>query len=622
VTGGAPLKALHQQARQALRGGVTREALSLLGQAIAKTSAREEEYLPALEDLRGALASVGRFREALSIDWYRQRSDLEEKLLERVPPIDRARTHQAWGERAVAGGDRSRAAQCFGAAANGYESCGRNAHAAICHERAGDVGRACALWATLANGLGEAQRRWASPDDRYAAGLAWFNVARTTQTERDSRVARAAMVSAVHCLEEAADRYERIGQRERAFDCYQVLIAIGKRSGELEHVLEGYVNVVRILREDNLRYFALQHYEEAIAVAEEKGELAAAATLASELSTYAAKLGMQSLANFGIEKQAELWQRVATRVLERGGPGEVAENALLAAIVSNARQGRFASVGQLYRTLGEMDLEPSRVAHYRKASERYRGVIDARRESAPLPSHLRQEEAIPDVWHVDLVEWEQAGSAAAACGDVVLDSGQYSEVTRRRALVARLQALRVDEHERPDPLEQVKLIELLGQVELYGILSPLEHAFKSDRPQVRSAVATALERFMYKRSFVTIRAALEDRDAAVREVARATTEQLVFPHAFDPLARIFREEADAGAKAAALKTIARLDTQDAVDLLFGVFQHGAADERAAALEGLRRARGRLFIERAREMLSDLPDASQRELRELFRHRGV
>ena len=53
---------------------------------------------------------------------------------------------------------------------------------------------------------------------------------------------------------EPADRYETVGQRERAFDCYQVLLAIGRESGAFEHVLEGYVNLIRILREDNLRY--------------------------------------------------------------------------------------------------------------------------------------------------------------------------------------------------------------------------------------------------------------------------------------------------------------------------------------------------------------------------------
>ncbi len=100
------------------------------------------------------------------------------------------------------------------------------------------------------------------------------------------------MVAAVHLLEEAADRYETIGQRERAFDCYQVLIAVGRESQEFEHVLEGYVNVIRILREDHLRYYALQSYEEAVSAAEKQGEVSAAATLAREMSTYARKEGL------------------------------------------------------------------------------------------------------------------------------------------------------------------------------------------------------------------------------------------------------------------------------------------------------------------------------------------
>jgi hypothetical protein len=54
-------------------------------------------------------------------------------------------------------------------------------------------------------------------------------------------------------------------------------------------VLEGFVNVIRILREDHLRYYALQSYEEAVAAAEKQGEVSAAATLAREMSASRAR---------------------------------------------------------------------------------------------------------------------------------------------------------------------------------------------------------------------------------------------------------------------------------------------------------------------------------------------
>ena len=95
-------------------------------------------------------------------------------------------------------------------------------------------------------------------------------------------------------LEEAADHFESVGQRERAFDCFQVLVQIGRESKMFEDVLEGFVNCIRILREDHLKYFALQYFEDALTSARERGELSAAATLAREASEYARSLGLVS----------------------------------------------------------------------------------------------------------------------------------------------------------------------------------------------------------------------------------------------------------------------------------------------------------------------------------------
>lgn len=608
---GAPLRVLHQQGRQARKAGNPTQALGLLQQAAGKTSARENDYLPVLEDLRGVLVDMGQHRSALTVDWYRGDSQAESKLLERVPPVDRARTLQAWAERS-----ESRSVEYYASAAEIYEESGMIAHSAICREKAHDFKNARTLWSRLADTLAR------TGADRYAAGLARFNLARTAQETGDASAARAAVVSSVHLLEEAADRYERIGQRERAFDCYQVLLAIGKQSGEFEHVLEGYVNVVRILREDNLRYYALQSYEDALSQAEHRAEYAAGATLAQEMAIYAEGEGMLSVANHATGVQSGMWQSVARAAIERGGPTEMAENALLAAIVSLARQGQFQEVGRLYRVLADLDLEPSRKTHYARAAKRYEGVSNASVDSSPLPSHLRQDAAFPDVWHVDLVEWEQKGSSSMACGDVVLEPHNWSEVTRRRAMLARLQALHVESVEgHPTANALVRLSELLGQVELYTILGPLEHLYQSPLPELRLAVVAALERFMYKRTFVTVRAALNDSDGGVRKRAYSTLEALRFPHAFDPLARIFRESTDRGARASSLRAIARIDTNEAAELLLGVFQHEGQVERSAASEALKRSRGTVFLDIARGAMPTLNDGVRAQLRDIFQARG-
>jgi tetratricopeptide (TPR) repeat protein len=607
----APLRVLHQQGKQALKAGNLPQALGLLQQAASKTSARENDYLPVLADLRKVLFDLGQYRSALTVDWYRGDSRAENQLLEKVPPVDVARTLQAWAERSD-----SDDVKYYRRAADVYEQAGLVAHAAIAREKALDFKAARQLWSRLADTLAR------TGGDRYAAGLARFNLSRTAKETGDPTAARAAVVSSVHLLEEAADRYERIGQRERAFDCYQVLIAIGKQSGEFEHVLEGYVNVVRILREDNLRYYALQSYEDALSEAEGRGEYSAGATLAREMSNYAAGESMTSVANHATTVQAGMWQNVARAVIERGGPAEMAENAILAAIVSLARQGQFQEVGRLYTRLAELDLEHARQQHYNRASQRYVGVGNSSVDSSPLPSHLRQDAAFPDVWHVDLVEWEQNGSASQACGDVVLEPQNWSEVTRRRAMLARLQALHVESATgQPGASALVRLAELLGQVELYTILSPLEHLYDHTLSELRMAVIAALERFMYKRTFVTVRAALSDSDQGVRKRAYSTLEALRFPHAFDPLARVFRESNDREARAASLAAIARIDTTEAAELLLGVFQHEGQVERTAAANALKRARGSTFLDVARGAIPTLHDNVKNQLKEIFNARG-
>src|SRR5262249_9138856 len=207
-----------------------------------------------------------------------------------------------------------------------------------------------------------------------------------------------------------------------------------------EHVLEGYVNVIRILREDHLRYYALQSYEEAVAAAEKEREVSAAATLAREMGAYAKKEGLTPVANFAMLTQARLWQDVAALSQKRSAPPEIAENALLAAVMAFGEAGQYDRVGRLYGSLSELPLEEARRKHYAKAMTRYLKAQDLKIDAGPLPAHLRYDVGFPEVWHVDLVEWEQHGSASQACGDVVLDA-TASEIMRRRAVLARLTAL-------------------------------------------------------------------------------------------------------------------------------------------------------------------------------------
>ncbi|MGO8993276.1 MAG: HEAT repeat domain-containing protein [Polyangiaceae bacterium] len=622
------LHELRSEARAALSRGDVDLALKTLLEAAGHAHVAEHEYSPIARMLGDALEKKGDARGALTARWCVAMNDatawpLAQKLDAQVPPVDRARTLAAMGDNLTA--------------AREMENAGLAASAAIYREKGTDWRGARALWSRLSHvGTGvhagpadgaHAPGAPLSAPGEYIAALVQFNLGRCALACDDAHQARDAFVAAVRLLEEAADEFESTGLRERAFDCFQVLVEIGRASRQFEHVLEGYINCIRILREDHLKYYALQYYEEAVTAAKEVSEFSAAATIAREASEYARSLGMGAASAHYVLDQAELWRSTAKQHDERGAPPEIAENSLLAAILAFGQVGQFARVGALYRGLSLMDLEPSRKTHYARASHRYDGVRDEPLNAAPIPAHLRHDSHVVEVWHVDLVEWEQKGSASEACADVLLDK-RWPDPLRRRAMLARLTALGVEEPTDaappaagPSPLStaarRVRLTEELAQLPLYAVLSPLEKLFARPEREVRLAVLAAMQSLHFKRSFVTVTAGLRDRDPAVVNQAARTLEDLVFPHAFDPLARVVRESANEQVRASALRAIARIDTPAAAEFLLGVIEHGAPVDRTAAITALKASTSkRVFLELARGAIRGASDDVRSVLREV------
>lgn len=599
---------LRERARVSVSRGNLDDAANALVTAAQQTHVAEHDYVSVLRPLVDVLERRGDVRSALTVEWYLALNDPEAmrrcfQKLPRVPPQDRARTLAASNDMANA--------------AREMENAGLVAAAAIYREKAEDWQGARALWSRL----GQVASTGA---DAYNAALVQFNLARCAKKCTDPRQAREATVASVRLLEEAADHFESVGQRERAFDCFQVLVQIGRESGMFEDVLEGFVNCIRILREDHLKYFALQYFEDALTAAKEKGELSAAATLAREAAEYARTLGMPATAAHYVLVQADLWRSVARQHTERGAPAEIAENAVLAAVLAFGEVGHFSRVGQLYLELATMDLEPRRRAHYARAAKRYDNVRDEALDAAPLPSHLRQDNHFPDVWHVDLIEWEQQGSAAEACADVLL-SRTWPDLIRRRAMLARLTAFAVEGSQDSGPAAQAaraRLADQLAQLQLYAVLSPLEKLFARPERTVKIAVLAAMSTLFFKRSFVTVRQALRDSDPGVVEQAAKAVEALYFQHAFDPLSRIVREAPQPAVRASAIRALAKVDTLEAAEFLLGILEHGAPADRVATVDGLKRSRGTRFIEVARSALAASAPDVQGALRDILRARGI
>jgi HEAT repeat protein len=131
-----------------------------------------------------------------------------------------------------------------------------------------------------------------------------------------------------------------------------------------------------------------------------------------------------------------------------------------------------------------------------------------------------------------------------------------------------------------------------------------------------------MQTLFFKRSFLTVRAGLKDPDPYIVEQAAKAVESLYFSHAFDPLARIVREAEQPMVRASAIRALARVDTEEAAEFLIGVLDHGAPVDRAAALAGLKGARGSRFLEVASASLPTSGPALQGALRDVLRARGV
>jgi hypothetical protein len=545
---------LKERARVATGRGDLETAAGALRLAAWQAHSNERECVSLLRPLEDLLAKRGDARGALAVLGYLASEDAAAwkragGLLPLVPAVDRARALAAQGY--------------LSDAAREMENAGLAAASAVLRERAEEWPAARALWSRLAQAT---QRH-----DAYIAALVRFNLARCARRCEDAAQAREATVACVRLLEEAADHFESIGQRERAFDCFDVLVRVGLESGAFEDVLEGFVNCIRVLREDHMVRFALDYYAESIATAAGRGEISTAATLAREAADYARSLGRTSTADAYAMRQAELWQAVARQHAARGSPPEIVENALLASVLAFGEVGQYERVGALYAELARLGLEPGRCAYYARAAGRYAKVKDeplVTAENAQRPRAAR----FTAVWRADVLEWEQHGSASEACADLMFDAS-LPKLTRRRAMLARLTALQVESMSDEAGAEGVgareRLAGELAQLQSYAVLSPLERLFAHAERRVKLAVLGALQTLFFKRTFVGIRAGLRDPDPAVAARAAKALEALCFPHAFDPLARIVRESADPDVRRAALRAIAHIDTREAADFLAG-----------------------------------------------------
>ena len=529
---------------------------------IGQTHVINYEYDDWLRRLGEVYRHLGRAREASFVYLYLHYFDL-------------ARA-QLVGDELV--GLRARLAEIekkWSEAAALYQQAKLPIHAAVAFEKAKMYPEAAAAWKALTHHPQLGQRPYEAALVHFDLGIA------TARLDAGSAEARRALIESQRKLEQVADDFEQVGELERAFDCFQILLKLGKESAQFENLAEGYVNCIRVLRDDNLKFYVLQYYEDFIKLALERGELHAAATFYQEAAAFASRAGLPYDRHYQ-HKSALTWMRCADKFIETGVPVQMVENALLAAASQHSAVGDYPAVRECFEKLASLELSDRQKKRFAAIAARYKGLASPPVELPGLPDYLKQQHAYADIWFVDLLEWEMDGDAFAVAASIVGDL-RYPNGIRRRALVVLLTL--ADARLRKadgDPETLVHVAEQLGELQSYAALSPLEKLFAMTDPVVRRAAVRALRYLYFKRSFVIVRKALADPDAQVREAALVAISGLHFPHAFNPLARIYRESTDPRVRASALQSIGKIQTVEAGEFLVMVLRQEVGPLREAA----------------------------------------
>jgi hypothetical protein len=196
------------------------------------------------------------------------------------------------------------------------------------------------------------------------------------------------MGTAARMLEVVADDFESGSELQRAFDCYSVLLRLGKDTGSFETVAEGYLNMIRLVAEDDKKQ-AVEYYDDFIAYAVENKEFYAAAMAARDVADYTLRAGSVWDRHY-LERAAELWVETAHANREANGPIDLTANAFQSAIDAATGLGDLAMAGRIYAELADLPLTDARRRRYRTLARRYE-TESSRRQAAPgFPPVLRR----------------------------------------------------------------------------------------------------------------------------------------------------------------------------------------------------------------------------------------
>jgi HEAT repeats len=550
-----------QQADRALRGGRPREALALYATLLGKVEVfSTSRYDTWMEGALQAYQALGCTREAgYVLLALRRFSEAQKHFPAAERPLEWALCASRLGR--------------HGEAARVLSEAGHPALAAVELETAGAHAAARLEWERVIRDprLGGLS---------YETALARFSLGQALLRTNDRAGAERELTITQGLLESLADEFESRGDVQRALDCYRLLLRLGKDTGSFENAAEGYLNSIRILIREDQKFYALQYYEDFLAYAVERQEWYAAATLAREAAAYSLKVGLVFDRHY-LSRAAELWAKTAEQNETAGGPTDLSENALHAAIDAASALGDLALTGRLYAALAALPLSAKKRARYQRLGARYADGGVAPAPAIGFPEYLRRVGAYQDVSRQDLVEWELDGDPSAVLARLVVDLSltdrKYARLALRAVLLASAPTFSAD-----DASATAELAQALGRTQVYEVLRPLERLFEHPAPEVRVAVLGGVGRVYNPRSFNLVRKGLADPAPEVNEEALRSLRRLGFRDGFDSLSRIYREATDERVRGVALETIADIGTVEAGLFLLDAVRHEAGALRAAA----------------------------------------
>ncbi|MBK7824199.1 HEAT repeat domain-containing protein [Nannocystis sp.] len=574
------------RAEGALRAGRHADAQIYLRQLVQVVERIDFEYEEWLRAFAESLRASGQWGEAMACLAYLGARELPgpEVLQPQIAPA-RAGDPGALRNVRLYGIYLARAGQ-HRAAASWFALGGMPVHQAIEAERAGEDEVAAALWARLLSSDLLSERSSEPRGHAYERALAKINFGlclrrlataggepagkgsapRGTMHDRS----RLALAEATTSVEEVADTFESEGLRERAFDCYQLIARLGVEAGAFENIAEGYLNSVRILRDDGLKLDALRLYETFVALARDRGEHHAVAAILREAADYCTRAGLPYADDLRW-RSAEAWIKAASEAQSAGHPLQIVENAYLAAAEAFASVRAFRQVAEVYRRLAAIELPGKSRERAQRLLRRLGDAPGDAPRPMPVPEFLKALPEYEEVWYVDLAEWELAGDPALVAAGVMADR-RFPDFVRRNALLLVLEIER-----RGAAMEQLDVVRRLAEIKAYPVIAALEALHRKGDAPLREAVVAAMGNLRFKRSFGLVAQALRDPMPEVRKAAANSVRRLIFPHAFEPLRRIFeaRDLQDPeAAREAALHAIGKIGTVEALDFLCDRLREG------------------------------------------------